>query len=83
MTDEAHFGAEIAKRLKEIRRQSGLSAARVAEMCECHENTVFSTERHASEPSFQYMLGFSRGMGISLNELAYGLVTPRVSTLST
>ncbi len=81
MSDEAHFGAEVAKRMKEIRLQRGTPAAEVAEMCGCHENTVFSTERHASEPSFQYIIGFSRGMGISLNELAYGLSTPRISSI--
>lgn len=79
--NESGLGEEIGKRMGDLRFERKMPAMEVAVMCHCHPNTVFSIERHSSEPTLQYAICFCEGMGITLNELVYGIVSPRKAVL--
>ena len=63
---------ELAARLKAMREGKGFTSAQAAKAIECHPNTVLSVERAHSNPTFQYILAFSKLTGYSLNEIAFG-----------
>ena len=60
---------KLGKRVKEIRRQKGLSLEEVAQRIGKDRQSIHKLERGDFNPSYIYLLQISRGLDIELPEL--------------
>ena len=56
----------FAKRLRELRRQTGLSQAGLAEACDLGASTIRQFEQGWREPTYGTLVKLAQGLGVSL-----------------
>lgn len=62
----------IGKRIKEVRKQKGLSQEKLAEMAEISTQYMSQIETAARNVSFRSLLNIAKALEVSMDELLYG-----------
>ena len=62
----------IGKRIKELRKQRGLTQAKLAEESGVEPSNISHIERAATKLSLPTMVNIANALGVTLDEIAYG-----------
>jgi transcriptional regulator with XRE-family HTH domain len=72
MASETTLLRSLGKRIRELRKASGISQERLAELADIHENHVRRIEGGTANPSYLVLLRIARALDVSPSELIEG-----------
>jgi transcriptional regulator with XRE-family HTH domain len=71
MASEATLLRALGKRVRELRKERGLSQERLAELADIHENHVRRIEGGTANPSYLVLVRIARALGVTLPDLLH------------
>lgn len=69
MASEASLLRSLGKRVRELRKERGLSQEKLAELASMHENHVRRIEGGTANPSYVVLVKLARALKVTLPEL--------------
>lgn len=69
ITDDEQFIKEIGKKIKEIRKEKGLTQLDLSVKSHCEENSIYRFEKGMSNPTIKTLFHIAQGLEVEVHEL--------------
>lgn len=69
MKDEERFIKEIGKRIKELRKENGLTQLDLSVRSHCEENSIYRFEKGLSNPTVKTLFSIASALEVNVEDL--------------